>query len=136
MHKLQSKVSNPGGSPKIEMRARFLRLCAEHCVPAPDIRHYGVRAPCVIPQLHAMLLARTSAILVTRAIREKAAENAVLRMENRQVLISDHLQVLRTRVAGEARHLRGIEIVGGSQSRHQLEIPGGRQRIGGIQTEI
>ncbi len=136
MHELQPEMPNPRRSPRVQMRARFLRLRSEHRIAASDIRHHRMRAARLIPQLHAMLLTRPAAILVACSARQKSAEHAMLRMEHRQVLIRDGLDILRARIARQIRDLRRIQIVRRREPRDQLQILRRRQRIRRIQTEI
>src|SRR6185369_9895991 len=84
-----------------------------------------------------MLLAGVAAILVARARREKAAEDAVLGVKDGQMLVGNHLDQLRPQLTGQSLDLGGIQIVGGGdacQPKLKKGIAG--ERVGGIQAEI
>ena len=99
MDELEPEMPDPRRAPEIEMRARFLRFGAENGVAAADVGHDGVRAAGVIAQFDAVLFAGAAAILVAGAVGEEAAEDAVLGVEDGQVLAGDGFDMLRARVA-------------------------------------
>ena len=54
-----------------------------------------MRAGLLVAQLHAVFLAGAAAIAVAGAVRKKAAEDAMLGMEDRKMLVRDGLDRLR-----------------------------------------
>ena len=102
----------PALTPCVEVQARFLRFGAEYGVAAADVGHDRMRAPTDITNGDAMLFAGTAAILVARAGGEEAAEDAVLGVEDGQVLVSDGFDPVASDFARESRDLRGVQIDG------------------------
>lgn len=83
VYEFQPEVPYAGVEPGIEMLARLLSLCPKHGIPASNVGHHGVRAALLVTNLDAMLLARMSTISEVGALRQEAAEDAVLGVENR-----------------------------------------------------
>src|SRR5882757_8016525 len=98
------------------MHTGFLRLGAENGVAASDIGNYRMGAACMITQFDFVFFARTAAVLVTRAGRQKTAEYTVLRVEDREMLIRHGLDQVRSGIECKVSHLSGVQIVRRSQA--------------------
>ena len=84
-----------------------------------------------------MLFAWPPAIAVSSAGGKESAEDAMLGVEDRQMLIGDGLHPLRANGSGQRGDLRGVEIVRGREPRQtQFKIRFGSQSVGGIEAEI
>ncbi len=133
----QSKVANARGAPGIQVRACLLRLRSKYRIAATHVGHHGMRAALRIPQGNAMLLAGTPAIAVSSARGKKPAEDAMLGVEDREMLIGDGFQSSRANGCGERRDLCGIQIVRRRKLiESQCQIRFRSQGVGGIQAEI
>ena len=89
VRELESEMANAGAPPKGEMLAGLLRFRAENRIAATDVSQHGMRASVLIPQGDDVVLARASAIAVAGTGREEAAEDTMLGVEDRQVMIGD-----------------------------------------------
>ena len=96
MDEFQTKVMNAGLAPRIEMRTCFLRLRAEDRIPAANVSYYRMRPALWISQGDPMLFAWTAAIAVGSAGGEESAEDAMLCVEDGQMLIGNGFHPLRT----------------------------------------
>ena len=103
MHELQAEVADAGGAPGFQVQAGLLRFGAEDGVAAADVGHHRMRAPGGIAQRDAVLFAGTAAIAIAGAGGEEAAEDAVLGVEDRQVLVGDGLDALAADLRAPAR---------------------------------
>ncbi len=77
------------------MRACLLRLRAEDRIPAANVGDYRMRAALWISQGDPMLFAWPAAIAIRRAAGKESAEDAMLGVEDRQMLIGDGFHPLR-----------------------------------------
>src|ERR1039458_6646998 len=93
-----------------------------------------MRAAFGIPESYPMLFAGPAAIAIRSAGGKEPAEDAVLSVEDRQMLIGDGFHTLRANSCGQSRDLRGVEIVRRCESLEtQLQICFGSQRVGGVE---
>src|SRR5437868_5129723 len=88
----QSHVTNPGVEPILQVAAGFLSFRPEDGVAAADVGHYGMRTARGIAEGDPMFLARASAIAVAGSGGKKSAEDAMLGVEDGQMLVGDHFQ--------------------------------------------
>eukprot|EP00960_Hanusia_phi_P045408 757218-Hanusia_phi.AAC.6 len=98
-----------------------------------------VSTPCLIPEVDGVFLAGVSAVLVAVSVAEEAAEHAVLRMEDRQMLVDDRLQLVPScsQRVSQLTQLEGVEVVGGGEtSKPLLEEVQGADPVGGVQAEV
>ena len=93
----------PAARQRIHVRACLLRLRAEDRIPAADVGQYGMRTALRISQSHPMLFAWTAAIAVGGSGGKESAEDAMLRVEDGQMLIGDGFQPLRANGSGQSR---------------------------------
>src|SRR5258706_13335498 len=119
------------------MSAGFLRLCAENRVAAAHVGEDWMRPAFGVLKLDAMLFAGPAAIAIAGALRQEAAEDAVLGVKHRQMLVGDGLDICCADAEGERCNLRGVQIVGRSQPleaeiQKQLCADG----VGYVETEI
>ena len=127
----------PAASQSSRCAAGVLGLGAEHGVAAAHVGQHGMRAAGLVAQGHAVVLARAAAIAIACAGRKEAAEDAVLGVEYGEVLIGDGLDVRGAGLAREFGHLRGVEIVRGSDPvEPEAEQFGGGDGVGGVQAEV
>ena len=68
-----------------------------------------------IPQLNMMRFAGLPAVLNTRSITQEGAENTVLHMKHRHVLVDGQFQPIRGRLFQHLAHLPFIEVVGNGE---------------------
>src|SRR5476651_2304675 len=101
MREFQPELVDAGGAPVVEMSAGFLRLGAEDGIAAAYVGHHRMRAACRVAQCHTVLLAGAAAVAIAGAGREKPAEDAVLHVEDGEVLVGDRLDEIGARVARE-----------------------------------
>src|SRR5579863_7084851 len=113
MDELNAEMADTGVEPLDQMRRGFLRLRTENGIAAADVGHDGMGAAARVAQFDAMLFAGASAIAITGAGGEEAAEDAVLGMEDGEVLVGDRLDFSGTSADRQVSDLRGIEIVSG-----------------------
>ena len=104
-------MANAGAPPRGQMLAGLLRFRSENRIAATDVGQHGMRASVLIPQGDDVLLARASTIAIAGSGREEAAEDAMLGVEDRQVMIGDRFDPAGIELAGERGDLFGIEIV-------------------------
>src|SRR5437879_500738 len=137
MYKLQPVIFDSVIAPCLQVLTGLLSLSPKDCVAAPDVRHDGMRTAIVVAQGYPMILARPAAVFVAGACGKEAAKDAMLRMEDRQMLIGDHFELTVPDCTPEIRDLGCIEVM---RRREPLkakikEGPCG-QHVGRIQTEI
>ena len=70
-----------------------------------------MRPPLPVAQRHAVLLARPPAVFVSRPLGEEPAEDAVLGVEGRDVVVDDHRHPLRRETREQGQELGFVEIV-------------------------
>jgi hypothetical protein len=87
MDKLQPKVTNTSIEPQLEVFCTHLRLSPEDRVAATNVCHDGVLPSSFVLERHAMRFTRVPAVGVVSACRQKAAEDAVLSMKHREMLV-------------------------------------------------
>src|SRR5262245_40892478 len=87
--KLQTIVFDSSFTPTLQMPARLLCLRPKDGIATANVRHDGMGAALRVAQRHPTLLTRIAAVCVAGPCREEPAEDTVLGMKNRQVLISD-----------------------------------------------
>jgi hypothetical protein len=92
VHELQTVMCDSRIAPRLEMLASLLGFGAKHGVTATDIGHDRMFAPIRVSQSDAMLLTRASAVLIAGSRGKKSAEDAVLGVKHRQVLICDDFE--------------------------------------------
>jgi O-acetylhomoserine/O-acetylserine sulfhydrylase-like pyridoxal-dependent enzyme len=95
VHELDARVAQAGGAPARPVPRRALRLGAEDRVAAADVGQHRVQPALVVAQRQAVPLAGVAAVGVVVAVREEAAEHAVLGVEDRQVVVHDDLEPAR-----------------------------------------
>ena len=100
MDEFQAKVANAGLAPRVDVRTCFLRLSAEHRIPAANVGYYWMRAALWISQSDAMLFAGPAAIAISSAGGKKSAEDTMLRVEDRKMVIGNGFQPLRSNGLG------------------------------------
>src|SRR4051812_2811005 len=94
-------------------------------------------SPGGVAHAHDVLLAGAPAVAIAGAGGKEPAEDAMLRMENRQVLVGDSLDPVAPNLASQLADLSGIQVVGGSKRREsQGKEFGSRDRICGVEAEI
>ena len=117
MGEFQPEVTDARAPPGFQVPAGLLRFGAEDGVAAADVGHHRMGAAGGSRSATRVLFARTAAIAIAGSGREEAAEDAVLGVEDGQVLVGDDLNACRRRVAGEFRNLSGVQVVGGREPR-------------------
>jgi hypothetical protein len=91
VNEFKTEMPNTGALPRLKMAAGLLGFRTENCVPATNVGHDCVCAAIQVAELDAMALTGMSAVLEARAVRQEAAEDAVLGMEDGQMLVGDDL---------------------------------------------
>jgi hypothetical protein len=137
VHELQAEVHDARVAPGIHVEARFLSLGAEDRVTAANVGDNGMLSTALVFDRDLMLLARTTAVLERRARRKESAEDTVLGVEDRQVLIRDGLQTCTAHLVSQRGDLVCVEVVArcdALQSEVQKRI--GAQRIRNVETEV
>jgi hypothetical protein len=100
VHKLEAKMANSHLAPRIHVRTGLLRLRAKNRVTTANIGDHRMRAAFSIPQSHSMLLAGPAAIAIRSAARKEPAEDAMLGVEDWQMLVSNGFQPLGANAFG------------------------------------
>ena len=90
----------PACAPRIDVRTCLLRLRAEDRIPAADVGDYRMRTALWISQRDPMLFAWPAAIAVRSAGGKESAEDAMLGVEDGQMLIGDGFHPLRADGSG------------------------------------
>src|SRR5258708_1221004 len=104
------------------MGAGLLRLGAEDRVAATHVGEDGVGAATIVPHRHLVVFARTAAIAITGPGGQKAAEDAMFGVEDREVLIADRLDGRAADLPGELTNPFAVQIVGrGDANESQVE---------------
>jgi len=97
----------------------------------------GVRLAPVVAQRDAVRLAGVPAVGVVGAVRQEAAEHAVLGVEDRQVRVRGRFQPLRPDERREVLHLPRVEVQAGVQAHEaQVEERAGGEDVRGVQGEV
>src|SRR5260370_14823260 len=117
MRKFQAEVMDAGLAPGAQMQGGLLGLRAEYSVATAYVRQHGMGAAGWVAELYDVTLARSAAIAVARAGGKKAREDAVFGMEDGQVLERDCFDRARADLARQRRHLLGVQLVRGRQTR-------------------
>ena len=91
---------SPRCAPGIHVRACLLRLRAEDRIPAANVGDHRMRTALGISQGHSMFFAWPAAIAISSAGGKESAEDAMLRVEDRQMLIGYGFQPLRANGCG------------------------------------
>ena len=119
------------------MAAGFLRFGAEDGVAAAHVGHHGMRAAGGVAQGDAVLLAGAAAIAIAGAGGKEAAEDAVLGVEDGQMLVGDGFDPACARAARQLGDLRGVQIVRRREALEaELEKLRGGDGVGGVEAEI
>ena len=122
MDEFQTKVMNAGLAPRIDVRTCLLRLRAEDRIPAANVSYYRMRPALWISQGDPMLFAWTAAIAIRGAGGKESAKDAMLGVEDGQMLIGDGFQPLRANGSGQCGNLRGVEIMRRGEARQALSL--------------
>ena len=102
----------------VEKSCSALRLRVEQSVPATLVCENQVILAQVVSKMDRMLLAGLAAILLARAVGQKAAEHAVLRVKDGQVVVKNDFHVSRgPKSLCEPHDLIRIEIMSGCEPR-------------------
>ena len=117
--------------------AGFLSLGAEDGITAAHVGHHGVGAAGIVAERHYVVFAGAAAVFVARAGGKETAEDAVFRMEDRQVLVHDCFDPVAAHGTRQIGQLLGVEIVGGGErdESQSQEFVGGTN-VCSVQTEI
>src|SRR5262249_3317639 len=118
VREFQAELRNARVAPGGKVGAGFLRFGSEYGIAAPDVSEDRMSAARGVLQCEHVFFAGPAAIAVTGAGGQKAAEDAVLGMENGQVLIGDGLDTTAADLAGEIGDLFRVEVVRGSEAAH------------------
>ena len=119
------------------MAAGLLRFRAENGVAAAHVGQHRMRPAFGVFKIDAVLFTGTAAIAIAGSLRQEAAEDAVLGMKHRQMLIGDGLDSIRTDAQRECRDLRGVQIVGRSQTlQAEIQEQFGADRVGYVETKV
>ena len=105
------KCRTPSASMRRDIFRAGLRQRIEDRVAAADVRLDRMLRAHAVAQLHVVLVARPAAVRVVRAAREKRAEDAVLHVKHRHVLVNGDLEPLRRRGLQQRFELREVQIV-------------------------
>ncbi len=100
VYEFQTKVANTGLAPRIDMRTRLLRFRAEDRIPAADVGYHRMRTALRISQGDPMLFARSAAIAVRGAGGKESTEDAMLCVEDWQMLVGNSFHPFRTNGSG------------------------------------
>jgi hypothetical protein len=84
VHEFQPEVANSYLTPWIDVRTCFLRLSAEHRIPAANVGYYRMRTALWISQRDPMLFAGPAAIAISTAGGKNSAEYAMASVEDRK----------------------------------------------------
>src|SRR5262249_9793002 len=109
-------MPDPCVNPRAEVLTRLLCLGSEHGIPAAHVRQQRMLPSRFIPQLHAVLFAWASAILIAGPCREEPAEHAMLGMKHRQMLVGDRFYPLAASRSRQFRDLRSVQVMRWSES--------------------
>ena len=133
-------MANPGLAPRIQMCG--LASCAsapKTVLRQPTSAMTGCARPLTSRSGNSMLFAGAAAVFVGGAGREEAAEDAVLGVEDRQMLVGDHFDARRRRrsrarsaICAAFRSCVGVSALQ-AQGRGNSR---GSERVGGIQAEV
>jgi hypothetical protein len=110
MDELQTEVTYTCTSPVVDMQACFLRFRAEDGIAATYIGHHRMRAAANVADGDTVLFAGAAAVFIACAGREETAEDAVLSVEDREVLPCDRFDPISADFPGEGSDLIGIQI--------------------------
>ena len=94
VEELDAVISEASGEEALEEAGAGLGAAVEEGVPAADIRLEPVELADAIPEMDNVFLAGAAAVLVGGAAAEESAEDAVLHMEHRHVLVESELKPL------------------------------------------
>ena len=134
---LEAEMADAGGEPRLEMETGLLGLRAEDGVAAAGVGEHGVAAAVDAAELDAVGFAGSAAILVRGAGGEEAAEEAVLGVEDGEVLVGDDLDAGSAQGVGKSRDLGGVEVVGGGDALEaEIEESAGAEEVGGVEAEV
>src|SRR5215467_12218693 len=100
MHELEPEVPNPSIEPQVEVFCANLRLGSEDRVAATHICHDRVQPSSLVLERHTVRFTRVPTVRVVSACRQEAAEDAVLSVKHREMVIDQHLQMFCGHVAG------------------------------------
>ena len=92
---------------------RALRHGVEERVATAHVGREGMRHPDPIAEFDQMLVAGTATVVLIRSGRKHGAEDTVLHVEHRHVLVDDNLQTVSRRQCHQGQELLPVEIVGG-----------------------
>ena len=117
MREFQTEVTNAGRTPIVKPGAGLLSLGAEDGIAAADVGNQRMSAAIHVTERNSVLFAWAAAILIRCSGRKKTAKDAVLGMENGQMLISDDFHKCAADLVRERADLGCVEIVRGSDAK-------------------
>jgi len=115
MYKFQPVIFDSSVAPCLQVLTGLLSLSPKDSVAAPNVSHDGMRAAIVVAQGYSMLLTWPAAVLIASACGKEAAKDAMLRMEDRQMLIGDHFELTGPDCSRQIRDLGCIEVMRGRE---------------------
>ena len=137
MHKFQTEMADSGLFPRVQVAAGFLGLRAENSVAATHVGQHGMRPAFGVLELDAMLFARAAAVAIAGTLRQETAEDAVLGVKHRQMLIGDSLDIPGADTERKSRDLRGVQIVGRSHTiEAEIQEQFGADGVGHVETKV
>eukprot|EP00281_Chroomonas_sp_CCMP1168_P030407 CAMPEP_0206256054 /NCGR_PEP_ID=MMETSP0047_2-20121206/24563_1 /ASSEMBLY_ACC=CAM_ASM_000192 /TAXON_ID=195065 /ORGANISM="Chroomonas mesostigmatica_cf, Strain CCMP1168" /LENGTH=241 /DNA_ID=CAMNT_0053682469 /DNA_START=446 /DNA_END=1168 /DNA_ORIENTATION=+ len=115
-------------------------LSVEYGVSAPHVGQHKVISARRVPQVHCVCLAGVPTVLVVISVTQKPAEDAVLCVEDREVLMDDDLKLtrpFRPKRLSQRAQLQRIEIVrGGEASQPLTKQPARADRVCRIEAKV
>ena len=137
VRELETELLNARVAPLLEVLRTGLRLRSKDRVAASDIGHDWMLEAMFVSQCDGVCFARMTAVGVIGAARKEAAEDAMLGVKDRQVVVCDHLERSRIDPRGEIRNLLRIQVMRRRKflETHAEEVLGG-DTVRGIEREI
>mmetsp|Transcript_34413 Transcript_34413/g.97597 ORF Transcript_34413/g.97597 Transcript_34413/m.97597 type:complete len:211 (-) Transcript_34413:2093-2725(-) len=141
VHELEAQEADADSDQGVEVFGRRLGLGVEDGVSATHVGQHPMILAVLVAEVEGTFLARVPAVLVIVAIGQEAAEDTMLRVENGQMLMGDHLEAggpLRAQGMGEVADLRDVEVVRGRYAREapDAEEEPGRHSVRGVEAKV
>lgn len=133
----EAEVADADLEPEREVGGGVLGFGAEDGVAAAGVGEDGVVAALFVGEGHFVFFAGAAAIEIGSSRGEEAAEDAMLGVEDGEVLVGDGFEAGGAGLAGEGGDLGGVEVVGGSEAIEAgVEQEGRGGGVGGVEAEV
>lgn len=110
-----AEAAQSGTAQNFEKSGPGLGAPIEERVPAADIGGEAVQLPNPVAKVHFVFVTGTTAVRRVSPVGKKGAEDAVLHMKHRHVLMQSQLEPFRRRDMQQIDDLLDVEIVGDSE---------------------